>query len=218
MEFEKGRCFGISLLILLLCAAGCAGVPLREAVKVDLSVPVGKIEGNQFSGIRYPFKVSAPPGWTITTEYPKFMLDLGYEKEGLEESQVFIYNPATQSNLQIDFTPAGRYTPFDQEKIMWMTTGATGSFQEELEKDYGKNIRPEISKTEPYSLKGVAYAAKKYATYTVQGVKREQGWIYAFSEPYQIFILYMILDKEGAKDREDLKTILNSFEFIPRKP
>ncbi len=39
---------------------GCAGVPVREAVKVDLSIPVGKIEGNQFTGLRYPFKVSAP--------------------------------------------------------------------------------------------------------------------------------------------------------------
>ena len=217
MKKRKLLSYWIFLLLLLL-AAGCAGVPIREAVKVDMSVPVGKMEENQFSGIRYPFKVSPPPGWTITTDYPKFMLDLGYEKEGLEESQVFIYNPATQSNLQIDFTPAGRYTPFNQEKIVWMTTVATGSFEEELQKDYGKNIRVEISQTEPYSLKGVPYAAKKYATYALKGIKREQGWIYAFSEPYQIFILYMILEKEGAKDRQDLKTILNSFEFIPRNP
>ncbi len=206
------------MVLFFLFGAGCAGVPLRETVKVDMSVPVGKMEGNQFTGIRYPFKVSAPPGWTVGTHYPKFMLDLGYDKEGLEESQVFIYNAATQSNLQIDFTPAGRYAPFDQEKIAWMTTAATGSFKEEFEKDYGKNIQVEISQTEPYSLKGVPYAAKKYATYTLQGVRREQGWIYAFSEPFQIFILYMILDKEGAKDRQDVKTILESFEFIPRKP
>ena len=218
MEFEKDRWLRISLFILLLCAAGCAGVPVREAVKVDRSVPVGLIEGNQFTGIRYPFKVSAPPSWTITTDYPKFMLELGFEKAGLEESQVFIYNPATQSNLQIDFTPAGRQTTFDQKKIEWMTTAATGSFKEELQADYGKDIQVEISPTEPYSLKGVPYAAKKYATYTLKGVKRDQGWIYAFSEPYQIFILYMILDKEGTQDRQDLKTILNSFEFIPRKP
>jgi len=181
---KKGKLLSYWIfLLLLLLAAGCAGVPIREAVKVDMSVSVGKMEGSQFSGIRYPFKVSAPPGWTITTDYPKFMIDLGYEKEGLEESQVFIYNPASQSNLQIDFTPAGRYTSFDQEKIVWMTTAATGSFQEEFQKDYGKNIRVEISQTEPYSLKGVPYAAKKYATYTLKGIKREQGWIYAFSEP-----------------------------------
>ena len=218
MKVEKIRWLGISLLILLLCAAGCAGVPVREAVKVDMSVPVGLVEGNQFTGIRYPLKLSAPPGWTITTEFPKFMLDLGYDKEGLEESQVFVYNPATQSNLQIDFTPAGRHTTFDQKKIEWMTTAATVSFTEEFQKDYGKKIQVEISLTEPYSLKGVPYAAKKYGTYTLKGVKRENGWIYAFAEPYQIFILYMILDQEGANDRQDLKTILNSFEFIPRKP
>jgi hypothetical protein len=54
-------------------------------------------------------------------------------------------------------------------------------------------------------------------TYTIKGVKREQGWIYGFTEPYQIFILYMILEKEGANDRQDLKKILDSFEVIPKK-
>ena len=45
------------------------------------------------------------------------MVDLGYHKEGLEESEVFLFNPQTQSNLQIDFTPAGRYATFDQQKM-----------------------------------------------------------------------------------------------------
>ncbi len=137
MEIRKGSL--IVILVLLGLLVGCAGVPVREAVKVDLSVPVGKIEGNQFVGFRYPFKVSAPPGWKISTEYQKFMLDLGYEKEGLEESQVFVYNPATESNLQIDFTSAGRYNTFDQKKIEWLTTAATGSFKEELEKELKSN-------------------------------------------------------------------------------
>lgn len=164
---------------------------------MDINLPVGKIEGNQFIGIRYPFNVSAPPGWKVTTEIPTFMEELGYEKAGLEESQVFIYNLSTLSNLQIDFTPAARYARFSQESIEWLTTAATGSFKEELEKDYGRGIKAEISPTEPISLKGVQYAAKKYANYTLKGVKREQGWIYGFSEPYQIFILYMILEMEG---------------------
>lgn len=200
--------------LLFVLSAGCAGVPVREAVKVDLSVPVGKIEGNKFTGIRFPFEVAAPPGWQVATEYPKFMLDLGYEKEGLQESQVFIFNPATQSNLQIDFTPAGRYSTFDQKTIEWLATAATGSFKEELQKDYGKNIQVAISPTEPYSLKGVPFAAKKLAHYTIKGVKREQGWIYAFSEPYQIFILYMVLGKEEGDDRQGIEAILNSFEVI----
>jgi hypothetical protein len=54
-------------------------------------------------------------------------------------------------------------------------------------------------------------------TYTLKGLKREQGWIYGFTEPYQIFILYMILEKEGANDRQDLKKILDSFEFMTKK-
>ncbi len=215
-----GRVFSVIFLSFVLLA-GCMGPPVREPVKLDLTVPVGRIEGNQFVGIRYPFKVSAPPNWKVTMEAPDFMESLGYEREGLKESQVFIFNPITQSNLQIDFTPAGRYSKFNQESIEWITTAATGSLKEELEKDYGKEVNVQYAKTTPYSLKGVPYAAKKYATYSLKGVKREQGWIYAFAEPYQIFILYIILEKEGsadgANDRESLKKTLDSFEVFSKK-
>ena len=216
MRSKKTILFG-SILLILAFAVGCAGIPVREAVKVDMKLPVGKIEGNQFTGIRYPFKVGAPPGWQVTTQYPKFMIDLGYEKEGLEASEVFLFNPATQSNLQIDFEAAGRHSTFDQRSIEALTTAATGSFQEELEKDLGKGAKAEIGPTEPLSLKGVPFAAKKYATYSAKGVNRNQGWIYAFAEPYQIFILYLILEKEGTHDMEALKAILDSFEYLPKK-
>jgi hypothetical protein len=206
-----------ALLFILVFSIGCAGIPVREAVQVNMKAPVGKIEGNQFTGIRYPFKVAAPPGWQVATQYPKFMIDLGYDKEGLEASEVFLFNPATQSNLQIDFEAAGRYSTFDQKSIEALTTAATGSFQEELEKDLGKGTKAEIGPTEPVSLKGVPYAARKYATYTVKGVKRNQGWIYAFAEPYQVFILYLILEKEGSNDLEAFQAILDSFEYIPKK-
>lgn len=216
MERKKGA--GIAIIIsLFLLLAGCAGIPVREEVKVDLKLPVGKIEGNQFTGIRYPFKVLAPPHWQVTTKYPEFMLKLGFDKEGLEESEVFVFNPTTQSNLQIDFTPAGRYSKFDQKEIEWLTTAAGGSFKSEFQKEYGENTPFEISSTEKYSLKGAPYAAKRYATYTIKGVKREHGWIYAFAEPYQIFIIYMIVEKEGADDRQAIKTILDSFEVIAKK-
>ena len=119
----------IGLCFILVLLVGCAGIPVREAVKVDLSLPVGNIEGNQFTGVRYPFKVSAPPNWKVTTEAPGFMEELGYDKAGLEESEVFVFNPSTQSNLQIDFTPAGRYSKFSQESIEGLTTAATGSFK-----------------------------------------------------------------------------------------
>ena len=207
----------LSILFLVFFVVGCAGIPVREEAKVNLSLPIGKIEGNQFTGVRYPFNVSAPPGWKITTEIPNFMEQLGYEKAGLEESQLFIYNPSTQSNLQIDLTPAGRYSKFSQESIEWLTTAAAGSFKEEMEKDYGKDVRAEVAPTEPISLKGVAFAAKKFGTYTLKGSKREQGWVYGFSEPYQIFILYMILEKEGVNDRKDIKMILDSFEITSKK-
>lgn len=215
---KRGARFFMITCVTIGLLAGCAGPPVREAVKVDMSVPVGKIEGNQFTGIRYPFNVSAPAGWKITTEIPTFMVELGYERSGLEESEVFLYNPATESNVQIDFTPAGRYATFSQGLIDHLTTAAgSDSFKEELEHDYGKNVHATIGPTEHVSLKGVQYAAKKYATYTLKGVNREQGWIYAFAEPYQIFILYMILEKDGSKDRQDLKSILDSLEVFSRK-
>ena len=213
--FRNKSLFAIILFFILL--VGCAGTPVRKVAKVDLNIPIGKIEDNQFIGIRYPFNVSAPPGWKVTTEIPSFMEELGYEKPGLEESEVFIFNPSTQSNIQFDLTPAGRYSKFSQESIEWLTTAAAGSFQEELQEEHGKDIKAEISQTTPYSLKGVQYAAKKYATYTIKGVKREQGWIYGFTEPYQIFILYVILEKEGANDRQDIREILDSFEVIQKK-
>jgi hypothetical protein len=150
-------------------------------------------------------------------DYPKFMLQLGYDKEGLEDSQVFVFNPQTQSNLQIDFSPAGRHAKFDQKTIEWLTTTAEGSFKEEFEKEFGKGGRFTISSTRPYSLKGVPYAAKNFATYSRKGVKTEHGWIYAFAEPYQIFIIYMVLDKEGKNDHQDMKAIIDSFEYIGKK-
>ncbi len=213
----KKRLGPVFFMVLFLFLVGCAGIPVREEVKVDLRIPVGKIEGNQFIGLRYPFNVSAPPGWKVTTEIPPFMEELGYEKPGLEESEVFIFNPLTRSNVQIDFTPAGRYSKFSQESIEWLTTVATGGLVEELKDDYGKDLQVTISPTERILLKGVPYAAKKYATYTVKGVTWKRGWIYAFSEPYQIFIFYMIPEKESIPDGRALENILDSFEVVLKK-
>jgi hypothetical protein len=154
----------------------------------------------------------------MATKYADFMVALGYKKDGLEESELFIFNPSTQSNVQIDFTPAGRYTSFSQGLMEGLVSAAgTDSFIEEIEEAYGKEAQPVMAPTEAIKLKGVQYGAKKYATYTIKGVKREQGWVYAFSEPYQIFILYMLLDTGGTKDQEVLKAIFDSFEYLPKK-
>jgi len=212
----RGRFVLIGLIFIFL--VGCATtLPVREALKEDLKVPSGKIEGNQFTGIRYLFNVSVPPHWKMATEFPDFLEELGYDKPSpmdKEQTELYVYNPETKSNIQFDFTPAGRYATFSQQKIEWLVTAATSSLQEEVEKDYGKDVKVEVGPTEPRSLKGVQFAAKKYASFTAKGLKREQGWIYGFTEPYQIFILYMILEKEGANDRQDLKKILDSFEVV----
>ena len=208
----------LSIVLLFVLLAGCVWIPARKEVKVDLNLPVGNIEGNQFTGIRYPFKISAPPNWKVATKFPAFMEDFGFAVEGLEESEVFLYNPSTQSNLQIDFVGAGRYSRFNQEMMEWLVgTAATSSFKEEFEKDYGKGAKFELGPTTSYSLKRVQYAAKKYATYTQKGVTWTHGWIYGFSEPYQIFFIYMILEKEGSNDHQDMEKILNSFEMLSRK-
>jgi hypothetical protein len=205
-----------SILLIAFLIVGCAGV-LHD----NLKIPAGKIAGDQFTGMRYPFKASAPPNWKMTTEFPDFLGKLGYDKPSpydKEVTELYIFNPSTESNFQIDFTPANRGVRFSQESIEQLTAAGTESLKSELESAYGKGtVKVEVGPTEPISLKGVQFAARKYVTYTLSGVKREQGWIYGFSEPYQIFILYMILEKEGAHDRQDMKTILDSFEVTSEK-
>jgi len=208
-------------IILMVFLFGCAGIPARPALKEDISAPPGKIEGNKFTGIRYTFNVSVPPHWKITTEFPDFLEELGYDRPfstDKEQTELYAYNPQTKSNIDFDFTPTGRYARFNQKKIEQLTNIATESMKAELDKAYGKGVViPVVYPAEPISLKGVKYAAKKYATYAVRGEKREQGWIYGFTEPYQIFVIYSIFEKEGTSDRQDLKKILDSFEYIPKK-
>jgi hypothetical protein len=55
------------------------------------------------------------------------------------------------------------------------------------------------------------------ANYAVKGEERDQGWIYGFTEPYQIFILYQLINKPGSDDRQALKDILDSFEVMSKK-
>jgi hypothetical protein len=209
------------MMILLIVLFGCAGIPVRPALQENISVSPGKIEGNQFTGIRYSFNVSVPLHWKLTTEFPDFLEEMGYDRPfstDKEQTELYAYNPETKSNIDFDFTPADRYSRFNQKGIEWLTTSAIESMKSELDKAYGKGvIKAEVGPTEPISLKGVQFAAKKYATYTAKGLKREQGWIYGFTEPYQIFILYTLSEKEGTSDGQDLKKILDSFEFIPKK-
>ncbi len=211
----------LMMIILLVSIFGCAGIPVRPALQEDISLPAGKVEGNHFTGIRYTFNVSVPSNWKLTTEFPDFLEQLGYDRPfstDKEQTELYAYNPETKSNINFDFTPTGRYARWNQEKIERLTSSVTESMMAELAKEFGPGrIKPEFGPTEAFSLKGVQYAAKKYATYTARGLKREQGWIYGFTEPYQIFIIYSLFEKEGTHDREDLKKILDSFEYIRKK-
>jgi len=211
----------LMMTILFAFLFGCAMIPARPALQENISIPPGKIEGNRFTGIRYTFNVSVPPHWKITTEFPDFLEELGYDRPfstDKEQTELYAYNPETKSYIDFDFTPTGRYARFNQKRIELLTNMGTASMKAELDKAYGKGVViPDVYPAEPISLRGVPYAAKKYATYTVKGQKREQGWIYGFTEPYQIFILYSIFEKSGTNDREDIKKILDSFEYIKRK-
>jgi len=214
----------LTMMILLVLLLGCTGIPVRPALQEHISVSPGKIEGNQFTGIRYSFNVSVPLHWKLTTEFPDFLEEMGYDRPfstDKEQTELYAYNPETLSNINFDFTPAGQYYRCNQKGIEELTTSVTKNITSDLEKERGKGVANiEVAPTEPISLKGVQYAAKKYVTYTYKGLKREQGWIYGFTEPYQIFILYSLLEKMGkedSKDRQDLKKILDSFEYIPKK-
>jgi hypothetical protein len=153
----------------------------------------------------------------MTTEFPDFLEELGYDKPSptdKEQTELYIFDPLTQSNVQIDFTPANPRFVASQEVMEALVGMGASSLKDEWEKE---GVRVETGPTEAVTLKGVQYGAKKYVIYTTKGVKREQGWIYGFTEPYQIFILYMIMEKEGTNDRQDMKKILDSFEVIQKR-
>ena len=205
------------LLFIVLFIAGCSGIPVRDEIKVDLSLPVGKIEGITFNGIRYPFKVSLPSShWQFSLQGPAFMEGLGFKRPGLEESELFIINPATKSNIQIDLTPAGRTVRFGQKLIDTLTATAAGGLVEELKMEHGRDFPIEVGPTTPYSLKGVQYAAHRSVRYKVGETRTIHGWVYGFAEPYQIFIIYMVFEKEGFDDLKDILEILDSFEFVSK--
>ncbi len=206
------------LLFISLFIAGCAGFPVRDEIKVDLSLPVGKIEGNTFQGVRFPFRVSlSSSNWQFSLEIPDFMEGLGFKRPGLEEDQLFIINPATKSNIQFDLTPAGRRARFNQKLIDTITATGAGGLVEELKMEHGRDFPVEVSRVTPYSLRGVQYAAHRYVKYKLGEIPVIHGWVYGFAEPYQIFIIYMVLEKEGYDDLKDLAKILNSFEMISKE-
>jgi len=206
------------LLVILSLSGGCAGIPVREEVKVDSSLPVGKIEGNTFQGIRYPFKVSLPSSnWKFSVEIPDFMEGLGFKRPGLEEDELFLVNPVTKSNIQIDLTPAGRTARFNEKVIRTITGMGAGSMTEELRMEHGRDFPVEVSPTTPYSLKGVQFAAHRFVKYKLGKTPVIHGWVYGFSEPYQLFIIYMVLEKEGFNDLNDITKILDSFEMPSKK-
>jgi len=207
-------CRGVIVLFFVLTFSTACAVAVRQAFKVDQSLPIGNIQGDSFLGQRYPFKVKIPPGWQASTKYPDFLLQQGYDKEGLQATPVFLFNDRTKSSVQIDFSPAGRTVQFDQKLIEDLTRMGGGSFLSELREEHGKNIQVELSRVEPLQLKGVPYAARMSAKYAVKGESREQGWVYGFAEPFQIFILYLLTGQDLNPDKEALEQILPSFEYI----
>ena len=201
------------LLSLLILTVGCA-TPVRPAFKVNESLPIGSVQGDSFVGERYPFKIRIPEGWQATTRYPEFLLEQGYGLEGLKDTPFFLFNPLTKSSLQVDFSPAKRTARFDQEIIEAITKMAGGSLMSDLEEEYGKNFNVHFSQIEPVQLKGVPYAARMSARYSVKGRTREQGWIYAFAEPYQIFIFYLIPVVTLEADKSTFEQTLSTFQYL----
>ncbi len=211
----SGRRSSIFLQLILssLLLSSCA-IPVRQLYKVDDSLPIGSIQGDSFVGKRYPFKVKIPAGWDGATRYPDLLVAQGYGVEGLKETPFFLFNPRTQSSIQFDFSPAGRTVRFDQEMIEGLVRMSGRSFVSEVHEEHGKEAPIQLSKVTPVQLKGVPYAARMSGKLTVKGEGREQGWIYAFAEPFQIFILFLITDKDRIRDQEALEQALSSFEYL----
>ena len=204
---------GFILLALLLVTA-CALPPVRQAFKADESLPIGSIQGDSFVGQRYPFRVKIPAGWQGTTQYPEFLVEQGYGREGLKATPFFLFNPQTKSSMQVDFSPAARTARFDQKTMETLVRMGGGGLVSEIHEEHGEGTPIKLSKAVPIQLKGVPYAARMWAELTVKGEPREQGWIYAFAEPYQIFILYLITGEKGDMDKEALEQALSSFEYL----
>ena len=205
--------FFLFLILASLLVTACA-VPVRQAYKVDESLPIGSFQGDSFAGQRFPFKIGIPAGWEGATRYPEFLVEQGYGREGLKETPFFLFHPQTKSSLQFDFSPAGRTVRFSQEMIEALVRMSGRSFVSEVHEEHGKEAPIQLSKATPVQLKGVPYAARMSGKLTVKGEEREQGWIYAFAEPFQIFILYLITDKDRVRDQEALEQALSSFEYL----
>jgi hypothetical protein len=122
------------------------------------------------------------------------LLAQDYGKEGLKETPFFLFNPKTQSSIHFDFSPAGRRVRFNQEMIEGLVWMSGRSFVSEVHEEHGKESPIQLRNTTPAQLKGVPYGTRMSAKLAVKGEQREQGWIYAFAEPFQIFILYLIFD------------------------
>ncbi len=208
-----GIAFGVLFVLMVISLSSCA-IPVRQAYKVDGSLRIGTVQGDFFFGERFPFKIKIPPGWQSDTKYPGFLLEQGYGREGLKETPFFLFNPRTKSSIQIDFSPAGMTVRFSQELMENLVQMSGKDFVSEVHEEHGKKTSVQLSKITPVQLKGVPYAAGMSAQFTVQGEPREQGWIYAFAEPYQIFILYLITGENREADKEALKQTLSSFGYL----
>ncbi len=206
---ESAVLFILTAVLLASCA-----IPVRQAYKVDGSVPVGTVRGDHFVGQRFPLRVKIPAGWQAATEYPEFLVDQGYDRESLKETPFFLFNPQTRSSIQFDFSPAGRTVRFSQEMIEGLTRSGAGGLMAELRQEHGKDFPIQLNRAVPVRLKGIPYSSRMSAVFSVKGETREQGWIYAFAEPFQIFILYLVTEKDRARDQEALEQALSSFEYM----
>ena len=210
---SRRRAIFLSFILVFSLITSCA-LPVRQAYKVDQSLPLGTIQGDSFVGKRFPFTIRIPPGWQGSTQYPEFLIDQGYGRESLMETPFFLFNPQTKSSMQVDFSPAGRTARFSQEMIESLTRSGAGAMVAELRQEQGKDLPIQLSKAMPIQLKGVPYAARMSAEFTVKGEWQDQGWIYAFAEPFQIFILYLITGENRTADKAALEQALSSFEYL----
>ncbi len=90
-----------------------------------------------------------PDGWQAVTQYPEFLVEQGYDREGLKATPFFMFNTQTKSSLQVDLSPAGGTVRFSQETIEALVRMSGGGLVSEIHEEHSKGTPIKLSKVVP---------------------------------------------------------------------
>ena len=103
-NFYALRVPGIALrvfFVLMVISLSSCAIPVRQAYKVDESLPIGTVQGDSFVGQRFPFKIKIPVGWQAATQYPEFLVEQGYGRASSDKKIPEKNSPVSGATQQI---------------------------------------------------------------------------------------------------------------------